>query len=366
VRAIGVRRQLAGLAVAAAGLPALTAILVAVGDNLALVDHLLLYLLAVIGVTVVGGFWPAIVAASASSLIVNWYFTPPRHTWTISAPQNLLALLLFVAAAVSISGVVHLAARRATAVARSTADAETMLGLAQMRTALLTAVGHDLRTPLASVKAAVSSLRQTDVNWSAADHAELLATIEEGADRLDGLIANLLDMSRINAGSLLPLLRPTAVDEVVPMALRGQDADIRIDLPEELPLVAADPGLLERAIANLVANAVRYSPPGQPAAITATLDGATVRLDVVDHGPGVPPGLREQIFQPFQQLGDQRDGGGVGLGLAVARGFVEALSGELTASTTPGGGLTMTIRLPVATDEASPARPVTTSGRRSR
>ena len=135
-----------------------------------------------------------------------------------------------------------------------------------MRTALLAAVSHDLRTPLASIKAAVSSLRQTDVEWSEADEADLLATIEENADRLDALIGNLLDMSRLHTGSLQPFLRPTAIDEVAPVALRGLDdrCGCEMAVPDGLPLVLADPGLLERVLANLFSNALRYSPAGRP------------------------------------------------------------------------------------------------------
>ena len=132
-----------------------------------------------------------------------------------------------------------------------------------MRTALLAAVSHDLRTPLASIKASVSTLRQTDVTWTEADEAALLATIERSSDRLDALIGNLLDMSRLTAGSLQPFLRPTAIDEVAPVALRGLDAGSRMQLrvPDDLPLVRTDPGLLERVLANLFANALAYSPP---------------------------------------------------------------------------------------------------------
>ena len=144
-----------------------------------------------------------------------------------------------------------------------------------MRTALLAAVSHDLRTPLASIKASVSSLRQTDVEWSEADEADLLATIEQNADRLDALIGNLLDMSRLHTGSLQPFLRPTAIDEVAPVAAGGLDDSLRLEMavPDGFPLVLADPGLLERVLANLFSNALRYSPAGRPPELHAFLDG---------------------------------------------------------------------------------------------
>ena len=226
-----------------------------------------------------------------------------------------------------------------------------------MRTALLAAVSHDLRTPLASIKASVSSLRQTDVEWSEADEADLLATIEQNADRLDALIGNLLDMSRLHTGSLQPFLRPTAVDEVAPVALLGLDDSLRVEIavPDGFPLVLADPGLLERVLANLFSNALRHSPAGgQPPELHAQLAGDQVVLEVVDHGPGVPDEAKEVIFEPFTRVGD-RYPGGVGLGLAVARGFAEAMGGRIVAADTPGGGLTVSITLPAASADTSSA-----------
>jgi two-component system, OmpR family, sensor histidine kinase KdpD len=222
-----------------------------------------------------------------------------------------------------------------------------------MRTALLAAVSHDLRTPLASIKASVSSLRQTDVEWSEADEADLLATIEQNADRLDALIGNLLDMSRLHTGSLQPFLRPTAIDEVAPVAAGGLDDPLRLEMavPDGFPLVLADPGLLERVLANLFSNALRFSPAGQPPELHAVLDGGTVRLEVADHGPGVPDELKERIFEPFERVGDRHPG--VGLGLAVARGFAEAMGGQIGAFDTPGGGLTVRVTLPAAGEDRS-------------
>ena len=450
-RGIDLRRQLAGAALAVAGLPALTALLVAWRGHLNLSDDLLIYLVAVVAVTVVGGFWPAVLAAVAASLLLNWYFTAPLHTFTIAEPKNLLALVLFVTVAVAVSSVVHLAARREADAARSAKETASLLALAQtvlggadtpadvldhltashggyaellervagrwirlassgaagqdasvirfevrpdlalevrgqaasatasllagytaqavaaldrarlrtqaaqaealaegnrMRTALLAAVSHDLRTPLASIKASVSSLRQTDVHWTEEDEADLLANIEQNADRLDALVGNLLDMSRLQTGSLAPFLRAIAVDEVAPVALRGLDGGdaLQIVVPDDLPLVRADPGLLERVLANLFSNALRHSPPDSPPALLAREDGDRVVLAVVDHGAGVPGDLKEQIFEPFLRLEERSPG--VGLGLAVAKGFAEAMGGTIAAVDTAGGGLTMRVTLP--------------------
>lgn len=219
----------------------------------------------------------------------------------------------------------------------------------RIRTALLAAVSHDLRTPLAGIKASVSSLRSDDVEWSEEDRAELLAAIEEGADRLDHLVGNLLDMSRLQTGTVTPLVREIDVDEVVPMALGGvPEGSVELDVPETLPMVAVDAGLLERAVANLVENAVKYSPPGQLVLVAASAMADRVEVRIVDRGPGVPDEAKERIFAPFQRYGDSPRGAGVGLGLAVARGFAEAMGGTLHAEDTPGGGLTMVLSLRAA------------------
>lgn len=218
----------------------------------------------------------------------------------------------------------------------------------RLRSALLAAVGHDLRTPLAGVKAAVSSLRQEDVDWTTEERAEFLATIEHSADRLDDLISNLLAMSRLQMDAVVVDIRPVVVDEVVALAVLHAAQD-RSEQPavvvrDDLPPVLADQGLLERVIANLVDNAQRFSPPGRRAEVTARLDdGDRIAIDIVDHGPGLRPPDVDLVFAPFQH-GDGSPG--VGLGLTIARGFTEAMEGTLTPSETPGGGLTMTVRLP--------------------
>ncbi|MDI3404766.1 sensor histidine kinase [Streptomyces cavernicola] len=219
----------------------------------------------------------------------------------------------------------------------------------RIRTALLAAVSHDLRTPLAGIKASVSSLRSDDVDWSEEDRAELLEGIEEGADRLDHLVGNLLDMSRLQTGTVTPLIRDTDLDEVVPMALGGVPEDsVALDVPETLPMISADKGLLERVVANVVENAVKYSPEGVRVLVAASAVAERVELRVVDRGPGVPDEAKDRIFEPFQRHGDAPRGAGVGLGLAVARGFTDAMGGTLTAEDTPGGGLTMVLTLPAA------------------
>ena len=221
----------------------------------------------------------------------------------------------------------------------------------ELRAALLSAVSHDLRTPLAAIKASVTSLLQRDVEWTAEARQEFLATIDEETDRLNALVGNLLDMSRLQAGALEIAAEPVGLEEVLPAALHSlgvPDGSIRLDVPETLPRVLADRGLLERALANVIANAIRFSPPGAPARVTAGAIDGLVDVRVVDRGPGVPHAERDRLFKPFQRLGDSGQSDGVGLGLAVAKGFVEAMGGELEADDTPGGGLTIVARLRAA------------------
>ena len=231
--------------------------------------------------------------------------------------------------------------------------AEAIAQADELRRSLLSAVSHDLRTPLAAAKAAVSSLRSNDIDFSAEDTAELLATIEESIDQLTALVGNLLDSSRLAAGVLRPELRRVYLEETVQRALlaiskgitgfRRQGLDrVKVDVDDAV--VMADGGLLERVLANLIDNALRYA-PDSPIRVTAGQVGERVLIAVIDEGPGIPRDTEEQLFAPFQRLGDHDNSIGVGLGLSVARGFVEAMGGTITGTDTPGGGLTVEIDL---------------------
>lgn len=244
------------------------------------------------------------------------------------------------------------AAARTLEATRRADQAAQLAEVDRVRTAILAAVGHDLRTPLASIKTAASSLRAPDVAFSDEDRAELLATVEESADRLDELVENLLAMSRLQAGVLSVHLRPVALDAVVAQAMRhaAPGSDVRVSVGDGLPYVRADPGLLERVVANLVSNAVQAAAGGS-VAVSAFRSGAGVVLAVIDHGTGISKADRERMFAPFQRLDDKRADGGLGLGLAIARGFTEAMGGTLIPSDTSGGGLTMTVTLPTAGSE---------------
>jgi two-component system sensor histidine kinase KdpD len=222
----------------------------------------------------------------------------------------------------------------------------------RVRSALLTAVSHDLRRPLASATAAISGLRSTEVTWSASDRDELIATADESLQTLAALVTNLLDVSRVEAGVLgVSLGVVDAVDVILPSLdeLKLGPQAIELDLDPDLPDLIADRGLLQRVVVNLLANAARFAPPGTRVRISTSSFGGTVEIRIIDHGPGIAPERREDIFVPFQRLGDTDNLTGLGLGLALSKGFTEGMGGTLDAETTPGGGLTMVIALPAAT-----------------
>jgi two-component system sensor histidine kinase KdpD len=227
----------------------------------------------------------------------------------------------------------------------------------RIRTTLLAAVSHDLRTPLAAAKAAVSCLRSADIQLTAEDHDDLLTTADESLDQLTHLLASLLDVSRLQAGALPVFPRPADLEEIIVPSLGGigpQARAVMVRIPPGLPRVMVDPPIMERVIANLTANALRYSPSGSPPLLTASARGCRVVLRVVDHGPGVPEADRDRIFAAFQRLGDTGSTIGVGLGLTVSRGLTEAMGGTLEPEETPGGGLTMAISVPAAPGPAQP------------
>ncbi|WP_116203998.1 sensor histidine kinase [Amycolatopsis circi] len=243
-----------------------------------------------------------------------------------------------------------LLALRQQRMAAAAAAAERKAEATELRTTLLSAVGHDLRTPLTSIKAAIGSLRAPDLSLSDEDTEELMEAVELSADRLAGLIDNLLDSSRLATGAVTPHLRPVGYDEVVAHALSNVDntQGVQVFVDARLPSVQADPGLLERVIANVLDNALRHG--GGDVSARASAHSEFVELRIVDHGKGLRKGAAESAFAPFQRLGGDRDSTpGVGLGLSVAKGFTEAMGGTVRAEDTPGGGLTVVISLPACT-----------------
>ncbi|CAN5212622.1 hypothetical protein BH11ACT7_BH11ACT7_19370 [soil metagenome] len=231
--------------------------------------------------------------------------------------------------------------------AEEASRAEAIAKADDLRRSLLSAVSHDLRTPLAAAKAAVSSLRSDDIDFSPEDTAELLATVEESVDGLTALVGNLLDSSRLAAGVVKPAVTRVYLEGVVQRALLDITALDRVKVDVGDAVVLADAGLLERVLVNLVDNALRYSHHSL-VRVNAGHVGDRVLINVVDEGPGVAGGAEADLFEPFQRLGDSDNTSGVGLGLSVARGFTEAMGGTISTTDTPGGGLTMVIDLPAA------------------
>ncbi|MFD3743254.1 ATP-binding protein [Nocardia sp. NPDC058633] len=428
-----------------------------------------MFFVGVVAVALFGGVLPAVASALLSGLLLNWFFTSPRYSFTIAEPDNFVTVVVLLIVAVAVAALVDVAAKRTLQARKASreaelltmfagsvlhgadlphlleqvretygqraaslrcgdqlvatvgpqpptrpADAATVIeagdgqsclllagapidaadrpvlnavanqavglvrqaGLAEeagaaaglleadrLRRALLSAVSHDLRTPLAGAKAAVSSLRSDDIEFSAQDTGELLEAIEESVDQLTALVGNLLDSSRLAVGVVTPQLRQVYMDEAVHRALvsvgmgtrglrRAAMDRVRVEVGEMS--VLADSGLLERVLANLIDNALRHSGRESPVRVTAEPDGDRVSIAVVDIGPGVPSGTEEQLFEPFQRLGDRDNTTGVGLGLSVVRGFVEAMGGTVRADPTPGGGLTMLVDLPSGTTPVDP------------
>jgi two-component system sensor histidine kinase KdpD len=236
-------------------------------------------------------------------------------------------------------------------------QAVTVARTNELRSALLQAVSHDLRTPLASIRAAATSLLSEDVEWGRDASRELLEMIDEEAERLNRMVANLLDMSRLQTGVVDVRRDSVGLDGVIGEALIGlhlRPGQVTVDVAESLPRVIVDEPLLERAIANVIENAVRFSPNGSSVEVSAAPCGDELALHIVDHGPGIPVELHDKVFRPFQRLGDQPNGVGVGLGLAVAKGFIEACGGRIEVQDTPGSGCTFVIALPVETTEPTP------------
>ncbi|MFJ1706607.1 ATP-binding protein [Kitasatospora sp. NPDC088346] len=422
----------------------------------------LIFQLGVVAVALLGGAFSALMASLIASLLLNYYFIPPVHTFTIAEPNNVIALVVFAVVALTVSTVVDHAGRLTSRAARATAEAETLSTLAgsvlrgadaipalleksrtafgmesvalldradgealarsdaggepmpdrqsaevpvgpdallvltgrrlpaadmrvltafaahvaaalerdrlatvaaeiepikaadRMRTALLAAVSHDLRTPLAAALASIGSLRSPDVEFSDEDQAELLDLADASLVKLTRLVDNLLDMSRLQAGALTLHLAPTHLDEVLPRAmdsLADPDAPVQPLGLDTAPAVLADPPLLERVLANVITNALRHNAPGAPVLVTASGHLDRVEIRVIDRGPGIAPEERDRVFLPFQRLGDTDNTTGVGLGLALSRGLAEAMGGTLDVEDTPGGGTTMLLTLPAAEPE---------------
>ena len=355
------RGQWRGVATALAVPPAVTAVLSVLSRHLNLSSQVLIFLVAVVAVARLGGMAPALIAAIWASLLLNFYVIPPLHTFRIGTANDLIALVAFVVVALTVASVVELSVKQSRRASQAAAEAAQLEAADKMRTALLTAVSHDLRTPLSATRAVIDTLRDPQFDLSPADRAELLEAADESLGRLTRLVENLLDMSRIQAGALRLRLEPVAVDEVFPRAVDdvpGAAGRVRLSPAAAAgPPVLADGALLERVLANLVGNAVKHTSSVIKVTVTpveaptTSQNGETVRkveIRVSDSGPGIPEEEWGTVFRPFQRLGDRDNTAGVGLGLALARGLTEAMHGTLAPEVTPGGGLTMVLTLQAA------------------
>jgi two-component system sensor histidine kinase KdpD len=349
--AVAQRRAWSGFRVATIALAVGTLALLPLREHLAVSTIGLLFVIPVLVTAVVGDRWSSLAAVVAADLLVNFFFVPPYHTFQVHNADDLILLLVYLLVALAVSLAVDIAVR-----SRATADqlanhASRLSEIDQLRTALLAAVSHDLRTPLAGIKAAVSSLSESEVDIPAGGQAELLATVEESTDQLTTLVDNLLSASRLQAGQLSVHPQAVALDGVTAAALVSTGAEAVFDVPEDLPLVHADPGLLEHVIVNLVRNA-QQADPVWPIRITGRVHNERAELAMIDRGPGLAETEWEAMFTPFHRSSGPSTNG-LGLGLTVVKGFTEAMGGRVAPSHTTGGGLTMTLTLPLAHPEQS-------------
>jgi two-component system sensor histidine kinase KdpD len=443
------RRIALGAGASVAAVAAVTAVIALIDQWVPVLSLGVLYIFAVLPVAVVWGLRFALPVSVASMLAFNWFFLPPRHTFTLADSENWFALAVYLTTAVVVSELAARARRRAAAaeqreresallaqlatdllggkrvadeldeIAGRTAQvlgverADIELGLERrgphdrvfqplevaeravgtlytddelplevrrrflpalaalvavaaererlegealeaemlrrsdlVKTALLRAVSHDLRSPLTGVRTAIGALRNPTLSLSSQDRDELLETIELESSRLDRLVADLLDLSRLETGAAPPEREVWELPELVREAVEALGVRDRVELAGETPLVEADGVQIQRAIANLIDNALRYSPPGEKVHVRITATRREAILRVVDHGPGLDASELERVFDPFYRRdGDPRSG--AGLGLAIARGFVEANGGRVWAESRAGQGATFAIALPV-------------------
>ncbi len=326
------------------------------------------YLPAILLISIVWGLRLGLLASVASAVAFNYFQLPPLHRLTIADEQNWIALIAFAIVAAISSTVAGLARAQALEAERrreqadralaelaalaeerdrmqaEMVEAEALRRSDELKTALLRAISHDLRTPLTSIIAGGAALGSRST--TSEEREELSAAVVSEGERLSRLVENLLDMSRLEAGKAQPHSEPVDLAEVLEAARAaiGRPELVRLAVERELPLVEADAAQLERAFANLLENAVRHG-GGKPVLVKSLLLAGKITVRVVDQGPGIPDSERERIFEPFQH-GEGGRGGGAGLGLAIARGFVEANGGEIAVDSVVGQGSSFVVSMP--------------------
>jgi two-component system, OmpR family, sensor histidine kinase KdpD len=313
-----------------------------------------LYVFAVLPIAAVFGIGFAIPVSVVSMLAFNWFFLPPRHTFELRDSENWVALAVYLVTAASVSSLAAQARRRAHEAEAALAEREALSRSDAAKTAVLRSVSHDLRSPLTAIGAASELLADPDALLGESDRAELFASIRDQARRLDRLVANLLDLSRLEAGAASPLAELWPVDELVGRALDGVGADgerVTVSLPADVPAVRVDAAQVERVLVNLVENALWYSSSTDPVEVRAAAGGGEVVISVSDRGPGVDVADRESIFEPFWR-GRGAGERGSGLGLAIARGFAGVNGGRVWVESEPGRGATFSLALPAVEIES--------------
>ena len=343
------RRQLISAGIAVVVLTLLTLILVARRDDVSLTIVFLLYLAAVVALSAAGGPIVGISVAIVAFLLVNFFFTEPLHTLDVSDPERLAELIIFLAVSATVATLVDTAGRRRGVLEARTAEAEQLAAANDLRTALLRAVSHDLRTPLTTAKLATSSLLASDVTLDPAQQRELVVLADREVDRLVLIVENLLDAGRLQAGVLRVDLGetdlPALVDRVITLVPEDERSRVANHVDDEMPTVHADRALLERVVANLVSNALNADTEHVIVVAAGRRSDGRIDLEVIDHGPGLSDTQREAAFRPFHRFEDRGASSGIGLGLPICAGFCEAMGAELDLDATPGGGLTARVVL---------------------
>jgi two-component system sensor histidine kinase KdpD len=360
-----------GIAVGLVGIGSTLLVLLPFRERLASATPALILMLVVVAAAIVGGTTASVVTAAGATLTLNLAFIEPFGALAIKTADEVITLVAFVVVALVVGQLVGRLARRRIEVRErqaELAERDERLAVAQQervrlaseasraeqlehidlqRAALLRSVSHDLRTPLAAIRTIATDLRD-GVEYDAPTRTELLTTVCDEVDRLDRLVANLLSLSRIEAGAFAPDRQAIDLAELVGDRIRRLAPlliahTVRIDLPAELPLLDGDYAQLEQVLTNLIANAVRHAPAGSDLWIVATVVDSQVRVEVSDHGPGIPEHERDVIFRPFRRGEGSRS---TGIGLAICRSIVEAHGGTIGVERTFGGGATFHFTIP--------------------
>ncbi|MDQ1488825.1 MAG: two-component system, OmpR family, sensor histidine kinase KdpD [Actinomycetota bacterium] len=370
--------MLAGWVVTVAGLAVATAGVLPFRSDITVATAALVLVVPVALGVAVGGFSAVPVGVAFGFLTFDFFFIPPYSTFYVTEWEDWISLVVYAMVGCTVGGVVaqlgraqrEAEARRAEAqllwaerarLVEESSRLQLLEEVDRLRAALIGSVSHDLRTPLASIKASISDLADPGLLLSDDDRATLLRTTEEETDRLTRLVTNLLDMSRIQAGALVPHTSATPLDELIG-AVAGRlgptlgEGRLAVEIADGLPLADVDYLLVEQVLSNLLENAARYTPPGTAVTVRAAAVGdGEVEVAVVDHGPGVAEQERERIFDQFYRLRAEGQGPvGTGMGLAIVKGIAEAHGGRIWVEGTPGGGATFVLRLPVSPESMLP------------